>query len=411
MIPPASIAPRTESPPVIERLLRGCARAPSWASWFVLATLLFTVWILVVAAGGAVTATPHLFYVPIIGAALTLRWPGALCAAIASGVLAGPLMYAGPTQSVANMVLRTVIFVLVGMVAAGAIHLSRRLLERQIAAELREAMTGRPVGSGAAVDVVLIERVQRVLRAREFHVVFQPIYCLDDARLIAVEALARFHAEPRRSPDQWFAAAARAGIGPDLEIAAVAAAIDAATGLPAGVYLSVNASPQTVADDRFRDLVVGAGRPIAIELTEHVAIADYAALRADLEPLRDAGALVAVDDAGAGIASMQHIVQITPDIIKIDRSLTQDMATSQVRRALGHTLIDFGHQIGAKIVVESIETRGDLTIWADLGADAAQGFVFGQPGPLPAPSTSREVALALGLSVKAAPPVPTQRGS
>lgn len=398
---------RRSGPGLADRLIRAGARAPTWASWSVLAVLVPTVWVVAVAAGGTATALPHLFYVPIVGAALTLGLPGAVLTALACGVLAGPLM-PGDAPSWQNETFRAVMYLAVGVVTAAAVGAHRRMAEEQVASDLRSAIQGRPGGVGG-VDQVLVRRVSTVVREQSFHIVFQPIYSLRDGRLLAVEALTRFHGEPRRAPDEWFAAAARAGCGMELELAAIAAAITSARALPVDVMLSLNASPATVASPRLHDLLaVQWARPATVELTEHTSIGDYPDLAAHLAPLRAAGVLVAVDDAGAGYASLQHIVQLAPDTIKIDKSLTQVMALSPVRRALGGALVDFGHRTGATIVVEGIETRGDLTIWAQLGADAAQGYVFGQPGPLPLANRSREVTVALGLRTDRTD-VPTQR--
>src|SRR5690606_10697798 len=89
---------------------------------------------------------------------------------------------------------------------------------------------------------------------------------------------------------------------------------------------------------------------------------------------------VAVDDARAGFSSLQHVVQVLPDVVKLDLSLTQDVARSAVPRALGGALIEFVHGMGATLVVEGAESVADLEVWTVLGADAVQGNVAGRPG-------------------------------
>ena len=87
------------------------------------------------------------------------------------------------------------------------------------------------------------------LDQRRFRSQFQPIYALDDGRLIAVEALTRFDTgSQRHPPDVWFAHAARVGLGIDLELAAVTAALEASARLPTGIALTFNASPALLAD-------------------------------------------------------------------------------------------------------------------------------------------------------------------
>lgn len=215
--------------------------------------------------------------------------------------------------------------------------------------------------------------------------VFQPIYALDDGRLLAVEALARFHGQPPAPPDVWFAHAAQVGLGCELELAAIEAALAGSTGLPGGIGLSVNCSPQLLIDQRLIDLLDHhPGRPLIVEVTEHELIDDYLQLDGALAALRLRGVELAVDDAGAGFASLRHIVRLAPDYIKLDRSLTQDLHHDPIRRPLADCLIQFAHRIGSRIVAEGIETPADLATWRELGAHAAQGFLLGRPGALPA---------------------------
>ena len=112
-------------------------------------------------------------------------------------------------------------------------------------------------------------------------------------------------------------------------------------------------------------------------------MADYDVLVERLVRVRQAGVQIAVDDAGAGFASLRHIVRLTPDITKLDISLTQHLASSHVRRALGDALIAFVHRMEGTLVVEGIEDVADLSAWAALGADAVQGYMTGYHGPLP----------------------------
>ncbi len=92
---------------------------------------------------------------------------------------------------------------------------------------------------------------------------------------------------------------------------------------------------------------------------------------------------IAVDDAGAGFASLRHIVRLSPDIIKLDISLTQHIREDPVLRALAAALVQFAHQTGTELIAEGIETTADLAAWQDLGAHAAQGYLLARPAGLP----------------------------
>lgn len=192
------------------------------------------------------------------------------------------------------------------------------------------------------------------------------------------EALARFAVEPRRTPDVWFAEAAAVGLLIDLELMAVGAALAQFDRLPAGVHLSVNLSPESVMSPRLAATL--AGYPlerIVIEVTEHAPVEDYEILNAALGNLRAQGCRLAIDDAGAGFASLRHILRLAPDVIKLDISLTRGLDHDRARRALATALISFANEIGATIVAEGIETV------AEVDALRALGVAFGQGYPSP----------------------------
>ena len=226
--------------------------------------------------------------------------------------------------------------------------------------------------------------VEAVIEAGDFSIVYQPIVDLASMRTMSFEALTRFRAEPYRTPDLWFADAEAVGLGLELEIAAIRAAIVAFPLLPADASLSVNASPSLVTsgrleeglDPRFLDRTV-------VEITEHAQVDDYELLRAALDPLAEKGVKVAVDDAGAGFSGLRHIVQIAPDIIKMDMSLTRGIDEDRARRALASAMVYYGRETGATVVAEGIETQGELETLKGLGIHRGQGYLLGRPAALP----------------------------
>ena len=126
------------------------------------------------------------------------------------------------------------------------------------------------------------------------------------------EVLARFaEAGPSRSREEWLKAAAERGLDDAFEAALIAAGLRAREGLPENCFLSVNVSPHTLLSVEVERVIENAGRldGIVIELTERAPVDDYDALRDALEPIRACGGMVAVDDAGAGYASLQVISQ------------------------------------------------------------------------------------------------------
>lgn len=214
-------------------------------------------------------------------------------------------------------------------------------------------------------------------------IVYQPIVELGGQTVVGVECLSRFDIEPRRAPDQWFAEARDAGVQLELELHAIRNALAAIDRFPPQVYLGINSSPELILSGRLTDEIaeLDASR-IVLEITEHATVTDYDALLRALHPMRARGVRVAVDDAGAGYASMRHILNLKCEIIKLDMSLTRGVDTDPGRRALARGLISFASDIGSDITAEGIETRGELEALRDLGVRKGQGYYLSRPGSM-----------------------------
>lgn len=226
-------------------------------------------------------------------------------------------------------------------------------------------------------------RIAAVLASRAYSVVYQPIVHLVENRVVGHEALARFSAEPLRSPDKWFAEAGEVGLQIELEIALIKAALQCFDQLPADGYLSLNVSPATILADVLGEVLEG--QPLdrlMLEVTEHASVPDYGLLAEVLQPLRSRGLRLAVDDAGAGYASFRHILKLKPDVIKLDGSLIQHIDSDDDCRALAAALIRFAEQTGCKIVAECVETQEQLAVLRRLQVNKAQGYLLGRPQPL-----------------------------
>ncbi|HYA00131.1 MAG TPA: EAL domain-containing protein [Candidatus Binatia bacterium] len=230
---------------------------------------------------------------------------------------------------------------------------------------------------GAALRAVLERDLLRML--------FQPIRRLDNGQLVGYEALARFATMPRRSPDLWFHDAAELGCLTDLELKAVRLALRDAAWLR-GVYVAVNLSPATVLTPGLTDELSRRRRhQVVVEITEHTPIEDYAEIRRVLTELRSSGIRLAVDDLGSGYASLRHIVQLGPDILKVDMSLVRGIAAAPHQQGVVKTLVTFAEEFGAKLVAEGIETQAELDALAALGVTMGQGNHLGRPVPLAKP--------------------------
>ena len=228
-------------------------------------------------------------------------------------------------------------------------------------------------------------RLQRLLDTESIQVALQPIVELATGRCIGMEGLSRFPAG-FGAPDVVFGAAHEAGLGDDLERLAVKTVLDLLPTLPDHVYLAINLAP-SLACDLTSALPPHLDLPwhrLVLEVTEHAVIESYAELRNGLKPLRKKGLRLAIDDAGAGYASLQHVVEMRPDIIKVDRSLVDGLARDPARRSVVSGFVLLAFELGATVLAEGVETAEDLYAARRLGVSAAQGYVVDRPSLDPA---------------------------
>jgi EAL domain-containing protein (putative c-di-GMP-specific phosphodiesterase class I)/CheY-like chemotaxis protein len=228
------------------------------------------------------------------------------------------------------------------------------------------------------------ERVRGVLD-RGVNVIFQPIFDLRQGTAVGHEALARFPSAPDRSTEAWFEEAEAVELRTELEMAAIRAALTRMDDLPGEAFLAVNLSPETACSPHLLRAVEFAHSPrrVVLEVTEHAPVRDYAKLNAAIGKLRTRGVRLAVDDAGSGFASLQHIIRLAPDFIKLDIALTRDVDSDLARRALAAALISFATEIGATMIAEGIETEAELGTLRELGVTYGQGFHLARPAELP----------------------------
>lgn len=234
-----------------------------------------------------------------------------------------------------------------------------------------------------AADAARREMLE-LLEGDRSRIVVQPIVDVEAGSPVGYEALTRFtgsDGQPQR-PDLVFGEAGRLGLGARFELAAVEAAIALLPQLPESTYLSVNLSAATLCDDRCMGVLAAAPpKRLVIELTEHDAIEDYDKIVGVLRDLRESGVRVAVDDVGAGFSSLQHILKLNPDVIKLDVSLTRSIDTQPARRALAAGFVSFARELGASLVAEGVETQQERDALLGLGVHVMQGYLLGRPGP------------------------------
>jgi EAL domain-containing protein (putative c-di-GMP-specific phosphodiesterase class I) len=232
-------------------------------------------------------------------------------------------------------------------------------------------------------------------------VVFQPIVDLASASVAGYEALARFPGTA--TPDAWFAAAAEAGLGAELEALAVRRALAALPDLPPNTFLTVNVSPHLLGSAPVTAAFAAPAtlRRVVVGLTAHTPVEDMSALRAQTAALRGRGAHIAIDDAGSGYAGLQQLAELRPQLVKLDRALVTGVDDDPVRYALAEMVGAFTGRIDAWLLAEGIETTGELAAFARLGVPLVQGWLLGRPAPGFAPLAPKVVDMVRGQVARA----------
>ena len=228
------------------------------------------------------------------------------------------------------------------------------------------------------------DTVRQFAAGENFQLLLQPIVSARTGAMAGCEALSRFLVEPIRSPDLWFADAAAAGLSLELQLVPLRKALRMLPGSNAP-YISVNLGADVLVTGEPRGTIeeLGSAERLVVEITEHTAVSDYGALVNEVAALRALGVRIAVDDTGTGYSGLNHILQLAPDFIKLDRSLIEAVDARPAARALCSALSDFGRDIGAAVIAEGVETREELHTLLSVGIDFVQGYLTGRPQPPP----------------------------
>ncbi|MCW2542776.1 MAG: response regulator receiver modulated diguanylate phosphodiesterase [Frankiales bacterium] len=209
-------------------------------------------------------------------------------------------------------------------------------------------------------------------------IALQPVVSLATGETRGQEALSRFGS--RVPTERWFRGAALHGLGADLERLTLKAALGSLDLIPPGQFLAVNVSPASLYDREVIRLLDETDLSrLVIEVTEHDAINDYDDTRRYLGRLRARGARIAVDDVGAGYASLRHLLLLQPDMIKLDTSLTRDVHKSPKQQSMVRALVGFADEVGAVVLAEGVEIAEQVPPLLEAGVALGQGWHLGLP--------------------------------
>ncbi|MDI3328521.1 MAG: EAL domain-containing protein [Alicyclobacillaceae bacterium] len=159
-----------------------------------------------------------------------------------------------------------------------------------------------------------------------------------------------------------------------------------------GSLIFLNIHPHVIADPAFRGghtlrLVEAYGfspYQIVLELTERGAIEDYERFARLLHHYRSQGFRVAVDDAGTGYNSLQTLVCLQPEFLKLDRFLVRGIEDNRAARRMVSLLLDYAREAGTRVIAEGIETASEYWCLREMGVDFGQGYAIGRPAQRPA---------------------------
>jgi PAS domain S-box-containing protein len=222
-------------------------------------------------------------------------------------------------------------------------------------------------------------RLESIIAERRFASVFQPIVDMTSREITGYEALTRFRDE---SPNLVFARAAAIGLGVELELACLLGSLEAGLDLPTSSWLSLNVSPELfTSGSSLRDLVERSQRNLIFEITEGAPITDYAEMRAAIAKLGPSVQL-AIDDAGAGYASLRHIIELRPSVVKLDIGLIRGVDADPIRQAMIAGIVHFANEIGCMLVGEGVETAEEAQSLIGLGVRMGQGYFFARPASI-----------------------------
>ncbi|CAN3127159.1 EAL domain-containing protein [Mycobacterium sp. smrl_JER01] len=273
----------------------------------------------------------------------------------------------------------------VGMVCLASRETKPNLAEEDLhivhqAADLVGSLIESPV-RGPDPSSAQRKAIRRVVAEQRFEVVFQAVHEATTGKVMGVEALARFPCAPYR-PDAFFEQAARLGLDLELERAVITRVLDKVPELPDDVFVAINISPAAALAVPWSKLLVDVDPSrIVLEITEHAAVPNYGALGDALQACRARGMRIAIDDVGAGFASFSHVLELGPDFVKIDQSITRNIDVDGARHRLARAIADFTGQIGVTVIAEGVESQGELDAIAAAGITWAQGYHLSRPKP------------------------------
>jgi diguanylate cyclase (GGDEF)-like protein len=233
--------------------------------------------------------------------------------------------------------------------------------------------------------------LRSALEAGQFHLVYQPIYNLDDLDLVGVEALIRWDHPTlgEIQPDEFIPLLESSGQIVDVgRWVLLEACVQMAAWRERGsdLTISVNVSGRQLDRDTILDHVRAAleishleAAMLTLEITETALMRNVDATARRLAQLKDLGVQIAIDDFGTGYSSLSYLQRFSVDCIKIDRTFTDAITRSPESDALIHTLVQLGKDLGLKTLAEGVENTDQVDHLRSEQVNEVQGFLLARP--------------------------------
>ncbi len=224
-------------------------------------------------------------------------------------------------------------------------------------------------------------------------VVFQPIVDCKSGAVFAYEALARSTAKGLDNPVALFDAAADQKLCGRLGRLVRELAVAECQTHP----LFLNVHPHELADRWLvqpDDPIFSHEPGVFLEVTESVPLSHFELVRKILSEVRGKGVGLVVDDLGAGYSNLRYIADLTPEVVKLDRGLIENLDQDPRRLKLVRGIVRLCEDLGARVVAEGVETKAELAAVKEAGAHFVQGYLIARP-ELPAPDPSPDSGLAV----------------
>lgn len=240
--------------------------------------------------------------------------------------------------------------------------------------------------------LAMVADVRKALESKQFTLHYQPKINTVSGKIVAAEALGRWHSDSRGAvpPNIFIRVLEQNGLIDDYTYWALETALLQAKQWKSSfgaIRIAVNLSPQTLMHPEFIDNINKIikdekdGELLTFEITENLFLSEFDRLSEVLEHICALGVELSIDDYGTGYSSLSRLRRLPVSELKIDQSFIKEMVANKDDEAVVHSTIELAHNLGLTVVAEGVETQCALDLLGHLGCDIIQGYLLGKPVP------------------------------